>query len=81
MKRGAASKFAFIDPKMPLRVRDLPGGDSLYEKKFDGYRALAFKAGKEERLVSPNQRPPATDWRPEIADCEKSDHPRQDHRA
>ena len=30
-----------------LVVRDLPAGDWLYEMKLDGYRALAFKAGKE----------------------------------
>ena len=40
---------------MALRVQDLPSGDWLYEMKFDGYRALAFKAGKEVRLVSRNQ--------------------------
>src|SRR5260221_5827495 len=38
-----------------LPVRDLPTGHWIYEMKFDGYRALAFKAGKEARLVSRNQ--------------------------
>jgi ATP-dependent DNA ligase len=38
-----------------LRVPELPSGDWLYEMKFDGYRALAFKAGLEVRLVSRNQ--------------------------
>ena len=38
-----------------LPVRDLPVGDWLYELKFDGYRALAFKAGKEVRLLSRNR--------------------------
>jgi bifunctional non-homologous end joining protein LigD len=55
MKQGAASKFSFIKPMQALRVRDLPVGNWLYELKFDGYRALAFKAGKEVRLVSRNQ--------------------------
>jgi bifunctional non-homologous end joining protein LigD len=40
-----------------LRVRDLPVGNWLYELKFDGYRALAFKAGKEVRLLSRNNKP------------------------
>jgi ATP-dependent DNA ligase len=31
---------------------DLPLANWLYKLKFDGYRALAFKAGKEVRLVS-----------------------------
>jgi hypothetical protein len=52
MKQGAASNFAFIEPMNALRVRDLPVGDWLYEVKFDGYRALALKAGKEVRFVS-----------------------------
>ena len=37
---------------MVLRVRELPAGDWVYEMKFDGYRALAFKAAKEVRLVT-----------------------------
>ena len=36
---------------MALQVRELPVGNWLYEMKFDGYRALAFKTGKEVRLV------------------------------
>jgi bifunctional non-homologous end joining protein LigD len=38
-----------------LRVRELPAGDWLYEMKFDGYRALAFKTGAEVRLLSRNR--------------------------
>ena len=55
MKQVAASDFPFIEPMRALRVRDLPSGDWIYEMKFDGYRALAFKAGKEVRLISRNQ--------------------------
>jgi bifunctional non-homologous end joining protein LigD len=40
---------------MALRVRELPIGNWLYEMKFDGYRALAFKNGKEARLLSRNR--------------------------
>jgi bifunctional non-homologous end joining protein LigD len=39
-----------------LLVRDLPVGNRLYELKFDGYRALAFKTAKEVRLVSRNRK-------------------------
>jgi bifunctional non-homologous end joining protein LigD len=35
-------------------VEKLPEGDWLFEIKHDGYRALAFKDGKEVRLVSRN---------------------------
>ena len=55
MKQGTASNFSFIEPMKALRVQELPLGDWLYELKFDGYRAIAFKAGKEVRLVSRNR--------------------------
>src|SRR5271157_1747896 len=40
---------------MALRVPELPAGDWIYEVKFDGYRALAFKAGSEVQLLSRNR--------------------------
>ena len=52
----AVSNFIFIEPMKALSVPDLPVGRWLYEVKFDGYRALAFKSGKETRLVSCNQK-------------------------
>src|SRR5215472_92816 len=39
-----------------LPVEELPKGDWLYEIKFDGYRALAFKEGRDLRLVSRNKK-------------------------
>jgi bifunctional non-homologous end joining protein LigD len=57
MKQGEAAAFSFIEPMKALPVDKLPEGDWLYEIKFDGYRALAFKAGKEVRLVSRNNKP------------------------
>jgi bifunctional non-homologous end joining protein LigD len=58
MKQGvpAGSDFSLIEPMKALSVPDLPAGRWLYEVKFDGYRALAFKNGKETRLVSRNQK-------------------------
>src|SRR5215471_6952038 len=49
------SNLSFIEPMQALPVRDLPTGDWLYEMKFNGYRALAFKSGKNVRLISRNQ--------------------------
>jgi bifunctional non-homologous end joining protein LigD len=46
-----------------LRVPELLSGNWLYEMKFDGYRALAFKAGREVRLVSRNKRDFGDDYR------------------
>ena len=40
---------------MALRVPELPLGDWIYEMKIDGYRALAFKADQQVRLVSRNR--------------------------
>jgi bifunctional non-homologous end joining protein LigD len=40
-----------------LPVEKLPEGDWLYEIKHDGYRALAFKDGKDVRLISRNNKP------------------------
>jgi len=71
MKQGAASNFTFIEPMKALRVQNLPAGDWLYELKFDGYRALAFKAGKEVRLISRNQTNFDNDY-PRLVDALKS---------
>jgi bifunctional non-homologous end joining protein LigD len=71
MKQGAASNFAFIEPMKALRVQDLPAGDWLYELKFDGFRALAFKAGKEVRLISRNRTNFDNDY-PQLIDALKS---------
>jgi len=45
------SNLSFTEPMMALPVRDLPTGHWLYEMKFDGYRALAFKSGKDVRTL------------------------------
>jgi bifunctional non-homologous end joining protein LigD len=69
MRDGAqAANFAFIEPMKALRVTDLPVGDWLYELKFDGYRALAFKVGKEARLISRNRTNFDTDY-PQLIDA------------
>jgi bifunctional non-homologous end joining protein LigD len=54
-----------------LPVPELPSGNWLYEMKFDGYRALAFKAGREVRLVSRNRRDFGDDY-PPLLDALKS---------
>jgi len=51
-----------------LPVEELPEGDWLYEIKHDGYRALAFKNGKNVRLVSRNKK--AFDY-PQLLDALK----------
>ena len=56
MKEGASRSFSFIEPMKALPVDKLPG-DWLYEIKHDGYRALAFKDGKDVRLILRNDKP------------------------
>jgi hypothetical protein len=56
-REGNAQKSpSFIEPMQALAVEKPPDGDWLYEVKLDGYRALAFKDGKDVRLVSRNQK-------------------------
>jgi bifunctional non-homologous end joining protein LigD len=67
IKEGAASNLFFIEPMMALRAGDLPVGNWIYELKFDGYRALVFKADKDVRLVSRNRTNFNNDY-PELVD-------------
>src|SRR5262245_55611028 len=57
MKPIRAGPPSFIEPMQALPVAKLPDGDWLYEVKLDGYRALAFKDGKDVRLMSRNNKP------------------------
>jgi bifunctional non-homologous end joining protein LigD len=56
---------------MALRAGDLPVGNWIYELKFDGYRALAFKFEKEVRLVSRNRTNFNNDY-PQVVDSLRS---------
>jgi bifunctional non-homologous end joining protein LigD len=53
MKQSVTTQF--IEPMKARQVRELPTGNWLYEMKIDGYRFLAFKAGKGVRLMSRNR--------------------------
>jgi bifunctional non-homologous end joining protein LigD len=62
-------QFKFIEP-MKARAVDLPPATSdwIYEIKFDGFRALAFKNGGEVRLLSRNEKDFGKKF-PEIVDA------------
>ena len=57
MKEGASRSFSFIEPMKAPPVEKLPEGDWVYEIKFEGYRVLAFKDGKDVRYLSRNKKP------------------------
>src|ERR1700692_4807307 len=46
----------FVEPMKAKLVDSMPSGDWIYEIKFDGYRALALRAGSETRILSRNQK-------------------------
>ena len=48
------AKPRFIEPMKPRLVERVPGGDWLYELKFDGIRAIAVKIDNKVSLVSRN---------------------------
>jgi DNA ligase D-like protein (predicted ligase) len=48
-------KASFIEPMLLLRKTELPqGANWLYELKYDGFRAVAFKTGRQVQLRSRN---------------------------
>jgi ATP-dependent DNA ligase len=46
-----------VSPMLARLTRDLPGGDLAYEPKWDGFRAIAFRAGAEVDIRSRHDRP------------------------
>jgi bifunctional non-homologous end joining protein LigD len=56
VKENAQKTPSFIEPMKALPVERLPESDWLYEIKHDGCRALAFKDGKNVRLISRNKK-------------------------
>ncbi|MEO7598251.1 MAG: non-homologous end-joining DNA ligase [Opitutus sp.] len=59
---------AFIEPMKARLVEDAPSGDWMYEIKFDGFRAVAFRDANGTRLLSRNNQDFAKKF-PELVDA------------
>jgi bifunctional non-homologous end joining protein LigD len=53
---GTARLPDFVEPMKAKLVDSIRTGDSIYEIKFDGYRALALRGGNETRALSRNEK-------------------------
>lgn len=58
----------FIEPMKALLVDSAPAGDWIYEIKFDGFRAVAFRDRRGTRLLSRNNNDLAEKF-PEVVDA------------
>lgn len=72
-KSGAARSVSqltptFIEPMKALLVNEPPAGDWLYEIKFDGFRAMAYRDRNGTRLLSRNNKDFADKF-PEVFDA------------
>lgn len=69
-KPGGKSKLTpkFVEPMKALLVDAPPAGDWIYEIKFDGFRALAFRDRRGTRLLSRNDKDFAAKF-PEVVDA------------
>ncbi len=55
-KKKTAPLPDFVEPMKARLVNSTPGGDWIYEIKFDGFRALALRGSDETRLLSRNEK-------------------------
>jgi bifunctional non-homologous end joining protein LigD len=55
-KSSPAPLPEFVEPMKAQLVDSIRPGDWIYEIKFDGYRALALRGGRETRILSRNQK-------------------------
>jgi bifunctional non-homologous end joining protein LigD len=56
LKLPSAPVPDFVEPMKATLVNSMPTGAWLYEIKFDGYRAIALRGGREVRILSRNQK-------------------------
>jgi len=71
-KRSSPPARRFIKPMKATAVTELPNGDEwIYEVKWDGYRALGLKHGRNARLLSLKDKDLTSDF-PAVAEAVRS---------
>ncbi|MFN7140501.1 MAG: DNA polymerase ligase N-terminal domain-containing protein, partial [Limisphaerales bacterium] len=69
LNRLPAGRLAFVEPMKCKLVESPPSGDQwIYEIKFDGFRSIALKDGKNVQLLSRNNKS-LNDRFPEVAEA------------
>jgi ATP-dependent DNA ligase len=63
-----------LGPMLAKSVKSIPEGDYLYEPKFDGFRAIAFRDGDEVEISSRGEKP-LTRYFPEVVAALKANLP------
>jgi ATP-dependent DNA ligase len=63
-----------LGPMLAKSVKSIPEGDFLYEPKFDGFRAIAFRDGDEVEISSRGEKP-LTRYFPEVVAALKQNLP------
>jgi ATP-dependent DNA ligase len=63
-----------LGPMLAKSVKAIPEGDYLYEPKFDGFRAIAFRDGDEVEISSRGEKP-LTRYFPEVVAALKTNLP------
>jgi ATP-dependent DNA ligase len=63
-----------VKPMLAKAVKDIPGGDLLFEPKWDGFRSIIFRDGDEVEIGSRNEKP-MTRYFPELVDAFRTNLP------
>lgn len=75
-KRKPVMKAKFLEPMKARIENGVPPGDWLYEIKFDGFRAVAYKEGKTVHLLSRTNHDLAEKFPDVVEALEKLEAPR-----
>src|SRR5688500_12594087 len=63
-----------VKPMLAKSVAEIPGGDMMFEPKWDGFRSIVFRDGDEVEIGSRNERP-MTRYFPEVVEAVRANLP------